>query len=234
MGEFLKDNYTFLTHSVEFLAAVTGIVFYKKYFKTAAKILIYFLVFAFLVDIIHNYPQVLKDSGEFYLIENTLIEKNYWLSNILWFIGLVGFTFFINYKIIIKPLYKLTLKYCLFTYFLLFIIYAVFNFNLLFTTLSSFVATLSLWMIFITTSIFYLETLQSDKILNFHKSIYFYINSCVLLWSLIVVPLAFYEKFFNTSDLDFIILKGYIFLFINILFYLTLTLALIFCKPETK
>jgi len=234
MEEFFQENYTLITHSVEFLAAATGVIFYKKYHKTAAKFLIYFLVLAFFIDIFHSYPQFLKNFDKFYLIKNTLIEKNYWLSNIVWFISLVGFIFYLNYRITSKPQFKLVLKYCFIAYLILFISYAFFNFNLLFTKLNSYVATLSLWMVFVSSSIFYVEILQSDKLLQFHKSIYFYINSCVLLWNLVLVPLAFYDLYFNTADSNFIILRGHIFLFINVTFYLTLTLALIFCKPETK
>ncbi|WP_290206642.1 hypothetical protein [Winogradskyella bathintestinalis] len=234
MGEFLKQNYFLLTYSVEFLAAVIGLFSLKKYSHTAAKFLIYFLVYALIIDLLHGYPQYLRNINNYNLIEGTLFEKNYWLSNIFWFGGLVCFLFFINYKIINNTQLKTALKYSFIVYLLLFVLYAIFNFSLLFLTLNSFVAILSLWMVFVCSSVFYVQFLQSDLILAFHKSLYFFINSCFLLWNIIMIPLVFYEIYFSTADWNFVILKWQIYLTVNIIFYLTLSLALIFCKPEIK
>ncbi len=234
MEEFLKQNYFLLTYSVEFLAAVIGLILFKKYSHVAAKFLIYFLVFAFFIDLLHSYPQYLKSLNKFDLIEGTLIEKNYWLSNILWFGGVVCFLFYVNYKISSNPRFRIALKYCFITYVILFVLYGIFNFDLLFTTLNSFVAVLSLWMILVCSSVFYVEILQSNLIFQFYKSIYFYINTCFLLWSILIVPIVFYEIYFSTADWNFVILKWQIYLSVNIIFYLTLSIALICCKPETK
>lgn len=234
MEEFFRQNYVLATLSVELIAAITGFFYYKKYKHTAAKFLVYFLVYAFIIEIAHSYTKFLWDTGNFNLIENTLFEKNLWLSNIFWFGGLVSFVFYINFRIIKKPLYKLALRYCYIIYLALFLIYGIFNFSLLFTIINPFIAILSLWMIFVSVAIYYVEILQSDDLLYFYKSIYFYVNSCVFFWTLIVVPMTFYDIYNLKTDWNFVILKWKIYLFINFTFYLTLTLALIFCKSETK
>jgi hypothetical protein len=234
MEEFFRAYYGFVTYSVEFLAALTGILLYKKYKFTAAKYLVFFLVFAFLLDLFGNYPQYFKDFGYFYLIKGTLVEKNYWWYNVLWFFGLVSFIYYLNYKIIEKIQYKLILKYGFLIYLLLFFSYSIFNFEYLISSVNMFLSILSLWMVFVAISIYYIQILQSNAILNFYRSIYFYINTAILMWNLIFVPTVFYEIYFSEADWTFVILKWQILLFINICFYLTLILALIFCKPEVK
>ncbi len=76
MQDFIKEYYTLLTYSVEFLAALTGVVLFKKYGKSPAKYVVYFLIYAFLVDLIGNYPLYLYNWDLYYLIDGTLIEKN--------------------------------------------------------------------------------------------------------------------------------------------------------------
>ncbi|WP_299364792.1 hypothetical protein [Winogradskyella sp.] len=234
MEEFLKDNYFLITHSLEFLAAVTGLILYRQYKTTAAKFLIYFLLYAFFVDFIGRYPSHLRSLELFQLIENTKIEKNYWWYLIFWMGGLSSFITLINYKIIDKSIYRRTLKYFYFVYCLQFILYAVLNFDALFDPNEKFLKITSIWMIIVAVTIYLLEILQSDKVVEFYKSIYFYINVAVLIWTIITGPMIFYEIYFSTADWNFIILKWQIYLVINVLFYVTLTLALVFCKPKSK
>lgn len=234
MEEFIKEHYTLITYSVECLAAVTGIVLYKKYKHTVAKYLIFFLVYAFLVDLLGNYPRHFYNLGLFYVIEDTLIEKNYWWFNIFWFFGTVGFVSYINYNIVEKKIFRKAIKYIFFSYSAMFLLYLVFKFENVFLILNSFITILSLWAVLSIISIYLLEILQSEKVIYFYQSIYFFINTAILLWFLILGPMVFYEIYFSTADWNFIILKWQIYLSVNIVFYLTLSLALIFCKPENK
>jgi len=78
MEEFFRQNFRLLTHSVEFIAAVTDLLCLKKYKTTAAKYFIYFLVYAFFVDLLGGYPRFLRTFNLSYLIENSVIKANYW------------------------------------------------------------------------------------------------------------------------------------------------------------
>ncbi|EDP69777.1 hypothetical protein FBALC1_09607 [Flavobacteriales bacterium ALC-1] len=234
MEEFFKDYYTLITYSVEFIAAITGIIFYRKYKNTFAKYFIYFLVYAFFVDLLGNYPRYLYNMDLFHLIKGTLIEENYWWFTIFWWIGLSSFMAFLNYKFIEKTMYKRVLKLFYYIYILQAIIYGILNFKQLFEPTVTFIVIVSVWMISVTVVLYFLEILQSNRIIDFYKSIYFYINTSVLMWTIVVTPVAFYEIYFDSADWNYVILKWQIFLSVNIIFYLTLTLALIFCKPETK
>lgn len=234
MEEFLKNNYFLFAYSVESLAAVLGVIFYRKYKHTAAKFLCYFLVYCFFVDLIGRYPSHLKYINQFYLIENTLIKANHWWYVIFWNIGLTSFITYVNYKISNKFYYKRLLKYAYIVYIILFIVYTIFYFKNLFKPSEIFLNVISLLMISMAIIIYFIEILSSDKVINFYKSIYFYVNSTLFLWSLITTPLLFYEIYFSEADWDFVILKWQVYLFANIFFYLSLSIALICCKPEVK
>jgi len=81
---------------------------------------------------------------------------------------------------------------------------------------------------------YFTEVLKSEKILSIFHSMSFYIGSTILLWNLIMVPLTFYDVYFNRSDMAFSILKAFIFLGCNTLMYLTFSFALIWCKPQNN
>jgi len=234
MEEFFKNNYFLITYSIEFLAAVIGLIVYKYYKTTAAKFLILFLVYAFLIDLLGNYPVYLRDVGSFNLIENTKIEKNYWWYLIFWMGGLSSFITLINYKTIENSTFKKALKYFYFIYLIQFFLYAIFNFDALFDLNERFLKISSIWMIGIAVTIYLIEILQSYKVVEFYKSIYFYINMAVFIWTIITGPMIFYEIYFSTADWNFVILKWQIFLSINVFFYLTLASALVFCRNQNK
>jgi len=234
MEDFIKEYYSFITFFVELVAAITGIIYYKKYRTTHAKYFIYFIVYAFIIDFIGNYPRYFYNLDLFYLIENTLIAENYWWYTLFWWIALSSFLAFLNYKILEKPSYKKVLKIFYYIYIIQAIIYAIVNFKKLFGPTETFLIIASVWMITVSVVLYLLEILQSNRIVNFYKSIYFYINTSILVWTIVTTPVAFYEIYFDEGDWNYVILKWQIFLSVNIIFYSTLTLAIIFCKPENK
>jgi hypothetical protein len=234
LKEFFQEYYFLILYSIEFVAALTGIILYKKYRLTSVKYFIYFLVYAFFVDLLGNYPRHLYKLDLFYLIKGTLIEENYLWYTIFWWIGLSSFMAFINYKVIEKPMYKRVLKFFYYIYLLQAIVYGIVNFKELFRPTETFLIIASVWMISVTVILYFLEILQSNRIIYFYKSIYFYINALVFIWTIVVTPVVFYEIYFDSGDWNYVILKWQIFLSVNIVFYLSLTLALIFCKPEIK
>ena len=90
-------------------------------------------------------------------------------------------------------------------------------------------------ILIITIVLMYLiEVLKSDKVLSIFHSMSFYIGATILLWNLIMVPLTFYDIYFNRSDMEYSILKAFIFLGCNTFMYLTFSFALIWCKPQNN
>lgn len=232
MNEFLRQNYSLLTYLVEFLAAVIGIFCYKKYKNTAAKYFIYFLVYSFFVDFFGRYTVYFKEVNAYHLIDNTIYKNNYFWFTIFWFIGSMLFYSFFYYHILKNKRFKFILKYTSFTALAISIFQLIYNFNVLYYAYINTISITSSLIVFIAIILYFVEILQTDKILNFYKSIYFYISSVLIIWWLITTPMIFYEIYFSTADWNFVFLKWQIFLFANLFMYLTFTFALIYCKPE--
>lgn len=232
MNEFLRQNYFLLTHSVEFLAAVTGLFCLKKYKSTAAKYFIYFLIYSFFVDFLGRYPDHLIKLNRFNLIKSTIFEHNYWWYSLFYLIGLSSIVIFLNFELLTSKISRSILKYSSYLYFVVYFIYFIINFKSIFQSSDIFLWIFTVLLIIGVISIYYFEILSSNRIFNFYKSIYFYFNSALLVWCLITAPLSFYNIYFSTSDWNFVFLKWQILLFANIFMYLTFTFALIFCKPQ--
>ncbi|WP_179320034.1 hypothetical protein [Winogradskyella helgolandensis] len=233
MDDFLKENYSLITSFVELFAAIVGVITYKSYKFTPVKYIIYFLVYAFFVDLIGGYPSYLKDIGYFHLIEGTLIESNYWWYTLFWWIGLSSFMFSVNYKIVKTVRLKQILKYGYYIYLLQVVLYIIFKFENLFIS-NEFISISSLWIVILSIIIYFFETLASEKIVLFYKSMYFYFNATFFIWILIIIPLEFFELYYIEDDWDFVLLKWKIFLSLNIFLYITLSAALLFCKPKAQ
>ena len=232
MNEFLRQNYFLLTYSVEFLAAVTGVFCYKKYRSTAAKYFIYFLVYSFFNDLAGNYPLYLKYLKCDFLIQDSLFEKNYLWGTLFWFIGSMLFYSFFYRRIFKSNFFKSILKISTLIVLVISIFQLFFNINILYNGYISTISIVSSLLIFMAITLYFIEVLQTDKIIYFYNAIYFYISSVLLIWWLITTPMIFYEIYFSTADWNFVFLKWQIYLFANIFMYVTFTFALIFCKPE--
>ncbi len=232
MNEFLSQNYFLITHSVESLAAGTGLFFYKKYKATAAIYFIWFLVYSAFVDIIMRYPRFFNYLEIFEMIENTIFEKNYWYATIFWFIASTIFYIFYFHKITQNRVLKAVLKFTKWLFIITSLIVFIIDYEKLYTGYIPLIHGLSTLAVFFAISLYLYEILNSDCILIFYQSINFYISATVLIWWLITTPLVFYELYFSQADWNFVFLKYQIFLFANVFMYVSFTLALIFCKPQ--
>lgn len=234
MDEFLKEYYTLITFSLEFIAFFTGVVLYRKYRATPAKFIVYFLGYALVVDFIGGYPSFLRKHELFYLIKGTLIEKNYWWYTIFWWCGLSFFVYFINHKVIQNLKFKTIMRYAYYLYLLQVVLALIFRFKYLFTPSESIIRIASLWIVLFSIIIYFFEVLTSDRVVYFYKSIYFYFNATIFVWILIMIPMDFFEAYFNTEDWNYVFFKWKIYLSLNIFLYLTMACALVYCKSERK
>lgn len=220
------------------LAALTGILCYKKFKHTPTKYFIWFLVYVFLMELIAAYPryvykyEFLKEAEVF--LKGTRFEKNYWFYTFFWIIASTLFYGFYFRELIDNQKFKKLLKYMLIGFCIFCIIYLALNWDVLFKGRTIPIDVFGIVTIMLAIILYLVEILNSNKVLVFYKSIDFYIAITLILWYIIVTPLAFYNMYFIKEDWSFILLKWQIMLFANIAMYLTFTLALIFCKPETN
>ncbi len=238
MEEFLKENYHILTTITESLAAVTGLLLYNKYRFTAAKYFIYFLVYLTICDFISSYSMYVHPDKIFRFLIGTIFEKNHWWSTLYWQIGAIMFFSFYYRKILKTKNFKTIIKFSGYAYLFFSLVYIILNWNAFFYKFFPVMSILGAIIILICTVFYFIEILQSDKVLTFYRSINFYISFAIFIWWLIITPIDFYDVYFaydsgsNNRDWNFVFLQLEIFLFANIFMYSTYTFALIWCKPE--
>ncbi|WP_303315253.1 hypothetical protein Q4Q34_15870 [Flavivirga abyssicola] len=240
MEEFIKQNYSILTYTIESLAAVTGLLFYKKYKFTVAKYFICFLIYLTICDFISSYTWYVHPKKSFGFLIGTIFEKNHWWATLYWQIGAIMFFSFYYRKILKTKSFRAIIRLFGYSYFFFSIIYIILNWNTFFYKFFPILSILGAIIVFLCAVFYFIEILQSDKVLTFYKSINFYISFAIFIWWLITTPLDFYDAYLAyevgnpNRDWNFIFLQWEIFLFANIFMYLTFTFALIWCKPENN
>jgi len=232
LEEFLKQNYSLITHSVEFMAAVTGILLFKKYNKTAAKFFIAFLIYLLVCDIFAGYTWHVYNDGVFSFLKGTVFERNYWWTTLTWFIGAITFFTFYYNKILKTLLYRKLIKYVGVLFLLISLVYIAIHWEDYFVKYFVFINVFGALVILLCVTLYFIEILKSEQILTFYKSLNFYISAGILLWWLIITPLVFYNMYFSSADWDFVVLQDTIYILSNILMYSTFTFGLIYAKPE--
>ncbi|WP_034045028.1 hypothetical protein [Wocania ichthyoenteri] len=233
MEEFLLNNYGIITHSVEAMAAITGVFLFKLYKNTEVKYFIYFLVYLTICDFFGQYKNYV-DNGFLNFLKKTIFATNHWWSTSYWKVGAILFFVFYYSKILKTVQFKNIIKISGYAFFFFSVIYIALNWGKFFNTFFPIISILGAIIIFLCSVFYFIEVLQSDKILTFYKSINFYISFAIFIWWLIITPLVFYDIYHSNDDWNFIFLKWQIYLFANIFMYSTFTFALIYCKPDSK
>lgn len=221
-----------------FLPAVVGVLLYKKYKKTDAKYFIWFCIYVAIVEIIGSYNFLLDKLEPLYFIksffEGTIFENSKWWYLIFWTLGGALFYAYFFWRLVESKISKKVIKFSAIIYFSFFVLFFIIGFDEITTSAQIPINVAEAFLIVLSVLVYFLEVLKSDKVLSIFSSIYFYIGAVILLWHLIMTPLTFYELYFNTSDMDYAIMKAVIFLVCNSIMYLTFSFALIWCKPQNN
>ena len=230
--DFLINNSNNLILYFEILAAVTGLVLFKKYKNTAAKYFIYFLVYIVAMVILGRYTYFVRNDGFLGFLDGTLIERNYWWFTLFWDIAAPAF-FGFYYSLILKNrVRKKILKMSVIIFIVVSIILILLNLNLYFTSLIKTICVLGALIILQCVFFYFMEILQSDNLLSFNKSLNFYISCAILLLWLVQTPLVFFEQYYRKLDMEYVNLRGLINLFVISFMYITYTIGLIVSKPK--
>ena len=232
LDEFLQNNYSLLTKSFETIAAIAGIIAWRKYRHTPVRYFIYFLIYVVILELIGTYPTFLFNINKFDLIEGTLIERNFWWYTLTWTIGSSLFYMFFYRKMLRTAAYKKLLKLLFFGFISVILIFYALDWTVLFDRRPFFVSVMNMFVVMLCTSLYFMEILSSERILNFPRSILFYISATILIWFLINTPLSFYMQYFRKVDSEFVLLRYKINLFSNIFMYLIFAFSLLWCKPQ--
>jgi len=234
MNAFLLEYKYIITSSIELLAAVTGLLLYKKYKFTAAKFFIWFLVYLTLCDFIGSYVKYINNDGVLGFLAGTVFKRNFWWSTLFWKLGAPLFFSSYYYKILNNKFFRTIVKFSGYSFLFFSVTYIITHWEDYFIRFFPIIDIFGAIIVLLCTVFYFMETLQSDKILTFYKSLNFYISAAIFIWWLIITPLVFYDIYNSHYDWDFIFLKWQIYLFANIVMYSTFTFALIWCRPEDK
>tara|TARA_R110001592_G_scaffold64188_2_gene197371 strand:+ start:534 stop:1253 length:720 start_codon:yes stop_codon:yes gene_type:complete len=232
--DFFLNNFSLILFITEAAAAITGLILYKKFKNTKAKYFIWFLVYLTICDFIGGYKYYVHEDGFLHFLKGTVFETNHWWSTSFWKIGAILFFAFYYNKILENKEFRNIIKYSGYLFFIFSISYIIYHWDEFFNRFFPVISILGAIVIFLCTVFYFIEVLQSAKILTFYRSLNFYINLAIFIWWLIITPIVFYDIYDFTGDWNFIFLKWQIYLFANIFMYSTFTFALIFCKPEIE
>lgn len=181
----------------ELIASIAGSYYLikGKNIPVFNRLLVYFLWFTFLIDIIGFYPLLAYYSDYTILpfVKGTRYAHNYWLYNPLMLLGyIIYISFFLsqlNNTGTIKILQLITV---------LFVIITIINFifsGLFFTGYSTFVTFGGSLILLISIGVYFYKVLRSDKILDFYNDLPFYVGVGSLIWHLCITPLILYNKY---------------------------------------
>lgn len=230
MIEFLAKNFNFITYSLEFLAALTGVACLNKYRNSTTRYFIFFLFYIFFIEIIGALLVYAPNSFPIHLLRSIGVNIINWY-NVFWFFGSILFIMFYFHALLKLEPYKRLVKIIG----VLFCIMMLGHFTLyfdVFTTLHpKMYQFLGLSATFICITLYFIEFLQSDSILSIFKTFGFYASIGLLFWWLIITPVIFFDFYNTVADWNFVNLKRLIFLFANIFMYTCFTVGLIISKP---
>ncbi|MCC1483674.1 hypothetical protein [Winogradskyella immobilis] len=227
------DDITGILQSlVIIIAAITGLLSYKKYKYSVIRYFTYFLIYLAFFECLMYYTYSVRYDGILSFLDTTILRQNYWLGALYWSIGAMLFYSWFFSKFIKTKLYKKLIKWLSFLFLIFTIITIVTQFDQFF---SSGLVSLRLagnLLLVISISLYFIEILQSNKLLVFYKTNIFYIACIVFLWLLITMPLGFYNQYYNLQDPEYVKLRSAIYFYVNLFMYIGFSLVLIFGKPE--
>lgn len=208
-----------------------GILCLKKYKRTTARYFIYFLIYVFCIDFIGLYPSMYDKIEWLSVVRNSIFRYNYWLFSIFYILGSILFFMFYYNKILNNKMHKTAVLLIGSISFIIAVCYIVFNIDVFFIRFLPLLSVFACMAILAYTIFYFIELLQSTKILIFYKLLDFYISIALFFWWLIITPVIFYSVYNTTEDWDFVFLKWQIFMFSNLFMYLTYAIGLIVSKP---
>ena len=232
MKDFLLNNYMFVNLAVVFIAAVTGLLLFKKFNNTPVKYFIYFLVYVFIADLLGSYTRILNQLDLSYLIEDTVFKRNFWLHTLTWYIGSAIFFNWYFRKVIKNNFLRNVLRYALLLFLIISVVSIAINFRQFFEGTFNIIRIGNMSIIMLCVAFYMYEILSNEKVLEFNKDINLYISVIIFIWLLITIPLVHFVCDNANTDPNQAELKWMIMLYANIFMYLSFAITLIISKSK--
>lgn len=225
----------FIFHIVELFAALAGSYFYLKTSNKLIKPFVWYLWVVVFVETFGMYGFFLLnnyDNEIFISIKNSVWCTNTWLYNIYEIISVILFGIYFR-NILDRKLDKTIVDVSV-------IIYSIFTFAYFIITDRFFIKSipynflLQTFLVFTYVMLYYRQLLKSDDILIFYKSVFFYINSGLMLWFLVISPLFIFDTYLYAVNENFVeFRKTYLFI-ANLLLYSCYTFGFLYSLQFKK
>jgi len=219
----------------ELIAAIIGTIYISRYrVDRFTRYLVFFLWFTVFVEIIFGWlPTLIEEIIAFKFLENTIFAFNIWIYNIY---DVISFTFYLLYfaNLMESERHKNIGVKIVGVY----IIFCIMNLSfsgVFFDTNSTFNAVIGTLLLVLYIIYFYFQMLQSEKILEFYKTIPFYVSVGALVFHLIVNPIFIYEQYYsNTVSPEFVRIFLTILTIVNIFMYSCYTIGFLICYKKNN
>lgn len=225
----------FIFHIVELFAALAGSYFYLKTSNKLIKPFVWYLWVVVFVETFGMYGFFLLnnyDNEIFISIKNSVWCTNTWLYNIYEIISVILFGIYFR-NILDRKLDKTIVEVSV-------IVYSIFTFAYFIITDGFFIKSipynflLQTFLVFTYVMLYYRQLLKSDDILIFYKSVFFYINSGLMLWFLVISPLFIFDTYLYAVNENFVeFRKTYLFI-ANLLLYSCYTFGFLYSLQFKK
>ena len=220
---------------LELIAAISGTYYLSK--KPDIPFIKYFVCFLWLtvfVEVIFGWlPWFIYYKDSFSALKDTFLAKNHWCYNSYFIIS-----FYVYITLFRRNLENLKHRKILRFLEIIFIVSSIFNLvltNVFFETISSYTYIGGTCLIFLSASFYFYGLLISDKILNFRRSILFYIGVGTVLFHLSATPLFIYSGFYlHGKSLGFVIIREYILNSAIVFLYTCYTIGFIICAKKNS
>ncbi|MGS2725992.1 hypothetical protein ACU8DI_05245 [Psychroserpens sp. BH13MA-6] len=235
MKDFLINNYSVLTKSVELIAALAGSYYLKKKPNSVLKIFVFYLWMTFVVELIGGYSHLMQDNYDkqwFIDLKNSLLCSNHWLYNIYSLLT-IGFLGVFYSGLLSKPSFKVLIRAIIVLYTLFALIFYTFT-DAFFTTTLPYDAILASVIVSIYVILYFIELMNSEVLLEYYKLASFYISIALFLWYICVTPLFIFDNYFKAVNTKFVDFRRILLLIINICTYLCFAFGFCYALYKSK
>lgn len=206
-----------LINFFELVAFLVGIYYYRKNKSQPTFYLVWFLGITVFSELFSWYAYFVK-TGFLHFLKDTPFETNYWWANIY---SLLSYLFYINYfKWYLSSKKSISILNIASIVFLVVSLFEIIFSSGFFTRFMSISNILGTLFVFLSISVYYLELLKSDQILQVQRTLPFYVSIGALIFHLSSTPLFIYSSYYSNSiDPGFVRLYRLIIFGINFLLY---------------
>ena len=215
----------------EFISALIGVYYLIKCRDFSSRYFVFFLCFTFMFESIGHLTTLRSNDFLSFLI-GTKFEKNYWLYNPFLIFNFLFYTYYFR-KYIKSSKVKSVLTLSLILYFITSILNLLLS-DVYFVAYSAYSFILGSILILFVVLYYFFEVLKNDEILNFTKTLPFYVAIGALFFHLGVTPLFIYSKYYSSKSPEFVQIYRIILTTANIFMYTCYTIGFIVCLKKNK